>query len=162
MAATQEKINWKITSRVEKYASDADYRAGKVAEVVEKSGNLLLEEGIQELLDLLIGAAGPTAYNNANARLGVGNSNAGAAASQTGLQGGSTAFKAMDATFPSRAAQTLTFKSTFGSGDGNFAWEEWTIDNGAVRNKNLNRKVESLGTKAAGSTWTITVTVTIS
>ena len=48
-------------------------------------------------------------------------------------------------------------------GDGNCAWNEWTIANGNSNSAtNLNRKVASLGTKAAGSSWTLTVTITVS
>lgn len=124
-------------------------------------GNLLLNEGIQLLEDLLIGAGG-TVYSNANAQLGIGDSSAAEAATQTDLQAATNkTWKAMNATYPSRATQTLTFQSDFLTGDANYAWNEASIRNGAAADKNLNRKVVSLGTKASG-TWTLTGTVTIS
>lgn len=159
----QERLNWAARIRLEKFASEEDYVKGVVQEVVERESNLLLNEGIAELEDLLIGAGGgEVAYSNANARIGVGDSNTAAAPAQAGLLGANTAFKAMDATFPSRAAQTVTWRATFGAAEGNFAWEEWTVDNGAVRNRNLNRKVEPLGTKVMGAVWQLSVQITIS
>lgn len=128
---------------------------------VDGGGNLLLNEGIQLLEDLLIGAGGVTA-TNANAQLGVGDSVTAEAATQTDLQAGANKlFVAMNATFPSRASQTLTFVSDFTSGQANYAWQEMSIRNQAAADKNINRKVTSLGTKATG-TWTLTGTVAIS
>jgi len=76
----------------------------------------------------------------------------------------------MNATFPSRSSQTVSWQSDFTSSEANFAWAEWTIAAGAttasgsgflVGTTNLNRKVSSLGTKVTG-TWTLTGQVTIS
>lgn len=136
-------------------------KLGLVPEVEFVPGNLFLNEGIQELWDLAIAAGGTTAYNNANAEIGVGDSNTAAAATQTDLQAASNKlFKAMVATYPQRTNQTVDFRSDFTSGEANFAWQEWGVRNGNTRNKNLNRKVESLGTKSTG-TWTLTASLTI-
>jgi hypothetical protein len=142
-------------------------------EVLVVPGNLLLNEGIARLEDLLI-AAGGTSYNNANAYIGVGDTNTAASASQTELQATQNAanrfYKAMNATFPSRASQTVTWQADFTSTEANFHWQEWTVSAGAttasgsgflVGTTNLNRKVEDLGTKATG-TWTLSAAVTIS
>lgn len=139
---------------LQKLVGDPEY-------VVEAYGNLMLNEGIQEMQDLLIGAGGTTSYANANAQMGVGDSTTAEAATQTDLQAGANfLWVGMNATFPSRAAQTLTFQSDFTTAQANFAWQEASIRNGVTRNKNLNRKVTSLGTKATG-TWTLTGTVAI-
>jgi hypothetical protein len=132
------------------------------AEIVEEiPGNMLLNEGIQLILDLLIGAGG-TVASNANAQVGVGDSATAEAATQTDLQAGANKlFKAMNATFPSRAAQTLSFQSDFTTGEANFVWNEWSIRNQAAADKNINRKVQALGTKTSG-TWTLTGTITLS
>lgn len=127
-------------------------------DVVEVEGNLLLNEGLQLMLDLLIGAGG-TVLSNANAQTGVGDSTTAEAATQTDLQAAANkTWKAMNATFPSRAAQTLSFQSDFLTGEANYAWQEWSIRNGAAADKNLNRKVASLGTKASG-TWTLSTSI---
>jgi hypothetical protein len=134
---------------------------GEPEECVESPGNLLLNEGIQEMEDLLIAAGGTTAYNNANAEIGVGDSNAAEAATQTDLQAATNKlYKGMNATFPSRASQTVTFVSDFLTGEANYAWLEASIRNGVTRNKNLNRKQQNLGTKVSG-TWTLTGTLVI-
>jgi len=141
----------------------------KPEEIEVVPGNLLLNAGIQRLEDLLIGAGGQ-AFNNANTRLGVGNSATAEVATQTDLQAaagaGNRQFKLMNATFPSRATQVVTFQSDFTSGEANFIWNEWGVDNGSTNTTTvvapmLNRKVASLGTKATG-TWTLTGTLTLS
>ena len=58
-------------------------------EIVVCHGNLLLNEGIQEMWDLIMGT-GATLYNNANADIGVGDTATAAAATQTDLQPGQT------------------------------------------------------------------------
>jgi hypothetical protein len=76
----------------------------------------------------------------------------------------------MDATFPSTSAGVITFKSTFASADGNYAWNEWGIDIGTptvtssatVAACLLNHKTSAaLGTKTAGSSWAFTATITL-
>lgn len=130
-------------------------------ETLTVEGNLLLNEGIQEMWDLVIGATATSAYSNANAQLGVGSNTTAAAAAQTDLQDGSAVWKAMNGSYPTRSSQTMDFQSDFTSGEANFAWQEWGVRNGSTRNKNMNRKVESLGTKSTG-TWTLTGSITIS
>lgn len=133
-----------------------------IPEVVEIPGNMLLNEGIQEMWDLAIAAGGTTAYNNANAEIGVGDSATAEVATQTDLQAASNKlFKAMVAAYPARTNQSVDFRSDFLTAEANYAWAEWGVRNGVTRNKNLNRKVQALGTKTTG-TWTLTATITIS
>jgi hypothetical protein len=150
---------WQPKWTIEKYHSgDATPYA---VETID--GNLLLTEGITELLKLLTGAAGTTAFNNANARLGVGDSTTAAANSQTDLQAATNkTYKAMDTGYPTVANNVVTFKSTFAETEANYAWQEYVVDNGATAGKTLNRKVEAHGTKASGDIWVLTLTVTIS
>lgn len=125
-------------------------------------GNLLLNEGAEVFIDALTGLQAVTLFNNANARIGVGDSNTAEADTQTGLQGGTTSFKAMDTGYPQKSGtgnDTVTFQSVFGTGDGNHAWNEFTVDNGNTANKNLNRKVSGQGTKSSGQTWTVKVSL---
>lgn len=153
-------MNWKPRWKIEKYLNPEDKKNNRPYAVVEFDGNLLLSEGIGAMLNLLIGAA-ETTFANANAQLGVGNSAVATATSQTDLQGASTAWRAMEATYPIISGRTVTFKSSFGSDEGNFAWEEFSVRNGAAADKNLNRRVTSKGTKASGETWDLTLTIII-
>lgn len=134
-------------------------------EVAEFEGNLLLNEGINELWLLLIGGAG-TAYSNANAYLGVGDSDAAAVATQTALQAAANKFwQGMAATYPTSPpiGQQVVFRSVFADGDAQYAWKEFTVVNASADGgKNLNRKVSDQGTKAAGQEWTLTLTITLS
>jgi len=181
-------IQWNPVAMVEKWDDDqvawAEKRLGiknpngfalrrevRPYDVVYSYGNGLTTAGLNRLTSLLNGAGGQAATNTAT-RLGVGNSNTAFAVGQTDLQAAAGAanrqFKVMDATFPSQSNGVLTAKSTFATGEANFAWQEWGLDIGAptvadgttVNALLLNRKVESLGTKASGS-WALTVTVTI-
>lgn len=105
-----------------------------------------------------------TFFNNANSSIGVGDSTTAFAATQTDLQAASNKLrKAMDATYPQVAANVLTFRSTFGTSDANFAWQEWAVFNttSASGGTMLNRKVESLGTKTSAQSWQLTVTITL-
>lgn len=136
--------------------------AGAPAEVREASGNLLVTAGITLLLNLLIGAGGTT-FANANAYLGVGDSTTAAAIGQTDLQAATNKLrKAMDATYPQVAANVVTFRSTFATGEANFSIQEQATFNASSSGTMLNRKVTDLGTKTSASTLQLTMTITIS
>lgn len=123
----------------------------------------LLNEGITALLNLLTGGA-ETAYSNANAYIGVGDSSTAFAASQTALQAASNKlYKAMVASYPAISGQTVTFRASFGSSEGNFAWNEFTVANGNSDSAdNLLRVVSAQGTKASGQTWVVDINLTFS
>ena len=127
-------------------------------EVRDVEGNLLVTAGLTAMLNLLIGAGG-TAFNNANANLGTGDSSTAAAIGQTDLVAATNKGRAAWWR-PTRqvATNTVTFRSDFTGA--NWAWQEWATFNAAAAGTMLNRKVEPLGTKASG-TWTLTVTITI-
>jgi hypothetical protein len=120
----------------------------------------LLNSGRDHIAQDLIGES-VTEFNNANSYLCVGNGTTAFSAAHTDLQGASKFRKAMDATYPSRVNNVLTFRSTFATGDANFAWEEWGVANASSAGTLLNRKVESLGTKNSNQTWQFTVDVTV-
>lgn len=103
-----------------------------------------------------------TAFSNANAYIGAGDSATAFAAAQTDLQAASNKLrKAMEATYPQRSANVLTFRALFGTSEANFAWQEWGVFNAASAGTMLNRKVESLGTKTSAQSWQITATITV-
>jgi hypothetical protein len=107
-------------------------------------------------------AAASTPFSNANSYIGVGDSTTAFAVGQTDLQAATNKLrKAMDATYPQLATNVLTFRSTFATGDANFAWQEWGVFNASSAGTMLNRVVESLGTKTNTQTWQFTVTLTV-
>ena len=138
--------------------------AGAPVEVHE-GDNLLVNTGIALMLNLLIGAGGTT-YANANAYLGIGDSSTAAAASQTDLQASTNRVKkVMDATYPSLSGQTMTWRCTYSTSEGNFAINEAGLFNGGpafATGTMMNRIVSSLGTKTSATTLQLTLTITIS
>ena len=175
--STEVAEKGKLKSRwfIERYKDEAAFLRGETSSVIDAEGrelpgesiiegNLLLNEGIAVVLDLACALASPTAFSNAAAYLGVGDSATAAAATQTGLQAATNkAYVAMEAAYPSRSNQTISFRSVFGSAVGNFAWAEFTVANGSSDSAaNLNRVVSAQGTKASGQTWTLTLTITLS
>lgn len=117
----------------------------------------LLDKARELLASALIADGAFTDFNNANARLGVGNGSDAFSSAHTGLQGGSTELKGMDASYPQRSTNVVTWRATFGTAEGNFAWEEVVVDNGT---ETLSRHVESLGTKTSAASWELTDTMT--
>ena len=161
---TTDSKTWDVLATVEKWHKAADRKAGLPPdEVVEEKDNILLNAGITDLLNLLIGVS-TTAFSNGNAYIGVGDSTTAAAAGQTALQASSNKdYQGMESGYPQVSGQTVTFRSIWASSEGNFAWNEWTVANGSSDSAtNLNRKVAALGEKAGGSEWTLTVAITVS
>lgn len=132
----------------------------------EKSGkNTLTTAGAGIMLDATAGVV-PVYFTNALAALGVGDSAAAFALGQTNLQGAVVTTdrirKGMDATFPSRVTNVLTFRSTFATGEANYTWNEWAIFNAVAdaTGTMLNRAVTNLGTKTSAASWQLTATLT--
>lgn len=114
---------------IEKYRARFDEQTGK--DIVDEKPfetfsfhNLATNTGVALMLDLLIGAGG-TVYSNANAYVGIGDSTTAVSASHTDLQASSNKLRvACDSTYPSRASQTVTAQSTFGTSQANYQWNE--------------------------------------
>lgn len=166
----QDALHWEPVATIQKFDTPESYQAwldgnGEADRTEVFEGNVLLNAGITRLGSLLVGAGG-TAYNGANTRLGVGDSNTAAVASQTDLQA-VTNKQWVLCDSVGFSGQTLTVVGTFTTGLANFAWAEWGIDNGTANGTTvtapmLNRKVAAMGTKASGATWVLTVTIVIS
>lgn len=110
----------------------------------------------------IIGDGGITVLNNANAYLGVGDSTTAFSAAHTDLQAASNKLRVgMDATYPQRSSNVLTLRSTFTTGQANYAWDEWGIFNASSGSTMFSRKVEALGTKTSAQSWVLTATVTV-
>jgi hypothetical protein len=127
-------------------------------------GNVLLNEGINNVLwPLVLNTASPSPYDNANARIGVGDGTTAATASQTGLQGTNKTFKGMDTGYPSSGSQKATWQSTFTGTEANHGWQEFTVVNAVDdTGDNLNRRVSDQGSKAEGQEWILVLEITLS
>jgi hypothetical protein len=179
----RDGLQWKVKWTVEKRMGDWNGaqidrgEAPKPYEVIEREGNLLMYGGASVLWQCLLGNGTATAdqaltyFSNARASIGVGDTNTAAAATQTDLAAATNHKRVgMDSTYPQHTDgldatehASVIFRSTFASADANFAWAEWGVFNSVTEHtgRMLNRKVEALGTKASGSTWTFTVTLTL-
>jgi len=156
----EAKVTWKIR----KFADANSYKENSPFEVSEIDGNVMLNEGINEMWRLACSASG-SEFSNANAYLGVGDSTTSAAAAQTGLEAVTNKiYVAMESGYPTYGtSQKATWKSSFGAAVGNFAWAEFTVanadSNGGV---NLNRKVSAQGNKTSGQTWELQLEIVLS
>jgi hypothetical protein len=122
---------------------------------------MALTNGGRDLIAAAVHGFTYTAFNNANAYLGVGDSSTAFAVAQTDLQAATNKLrKGMDATFPTQAANVITSQSTFGSAEANWVWNEFGTFNNSSAGTMLQRKVSALGTKTAGQTWQFQVVLT--
>lgn len=155
------KRKWKI----QRYNTEEDYLNGKIDNESIFEGNVLLNEGINDvLLPLLTGVGDtPTIYDEANAYIGVGSSTADPEdATKTGL---TTVldYQGMDTGYPQIGTQKVTWRSIFGADDGNGDWREFTVSNADDNTgNNFNRKVDDQGTKVEGQVWTIELEIEFS
>lgn len=103
----------------------------------------------------------PTFLNSSNAHLGVGDSSTAFSAGQTDLVAATNKLRrAMEAGYPTRSSGAITLRSLFGTGDANWAWQEWAAFNASSAGTMVTRKVESLGTKTSAQSWQLTATIT--
>lgn len=167
--SVNEKISLNIKWKIEKFkAKDSEEIARKGIkpyETVCSEKDVLQHEGIIAIAYLIAGiGSAKTAWNNANARIGVGNSAQGPVDTDGGLIGASKTYKAMNATYPQLSGDhNIVFQSDFIDTEAEYAWLEETIVNAATdAGDNLCRQNTSLGTKPAGQTWRVTGTVTFS
>jgi len=161
----QNKISETNSSKriweIRKYLNRSDYEKDKPFEVSRFEGNIILDEGANAMWTLVAGGT-ETAFNAANAYLGVGDSNTAESATQTGLQATTNKlYKGMVSGYPQYGTnRQIVFKSEFTESEANFAWNEFTVANGSSDTaKNINRKVSAQGTKTSGQIWTLTFTI---
>jgi len=149
-----ENAKWTIT----KYDVD-----GNLYERNEIDGNCLLNEGINNLTEL-IGSAGGTGWDNSTAYLGTGDSGIAETASDTGLKG-TAVYQSMESGYPTYGTnQKITWKASFASDEANQDWREFTVGTDSTNASaiNLNRKTDNQGTKAVGQTWELELEITFS
>lgn len=140
-------------------------------ETTEITGNLITNAGWTRLMNLLTNQGGTQAFDATHTRIGVGDSNTAEAYADTdlGAAAGSTHrwFQLVSGA-GTLGTRTLSWSATFASADGNFAWNEFGIDQGTASGNTvtatfLNHKASiAQGTKASGQTWTATATLTFS
>ena len=123
---------------------------------------MALTTAFRDYLASKLTGSGAALFDNSNAYIGVGNGTTAFSAAHTDLQGASKTRKAMDATYPQAASGVMTFRSTFGTSDANYAWEEWAVFNASTSGTMMNRVVQNNGTKANTETKQVTVTITLS
>lgn len=141
-------------------------------EVSEVVGNLITTAGWTRLMNLLTNQGATQALTATSVRIGVGNSNTAEAYTDVdlGASAGSTNrwFQIVTGA-GSLGTRTLAFAATFGTADGNFAWNEFGLDVGTPTVTSGNTVAALLfnhkagiaqGTKASGQTWTATATLT--
>jgi hypothetical protein len=204
----QEIGKWRVLRILEKYDEDIDqfrrlfgkangerlfFDTKRPYETTYQPGNLLLVGGVATLWQMAIGNGSTSSgnalcyINNANATIGVGDSNTAEVYTQQDLQAASNKYyQGMDASYPlttdvvlpgqttvktitaasnaspiSVTSNVIVFKSTIGPSNANFVWNEWVIKNGTGgSSRAFNRKVSSLGTKSSG-TWALTAGIAI-
>jgi hypothetical protein len=155
----------KVVWGLRKFESEQAHKENRPFAESAIDGNIMLNEGINELWTILATAGSGTKFDNTNAYLGVGDSDDAEAASQTGLQAATNkAYVGMDGGYPTYGTdQKATWRATFGSAVANFDWNEFTVANGdSDAAVNLNRKVSDQGTKVAGQVWELTLEITLS
>jgi hypothetical protein len=144
-------------------------------ETTEFTGNLITTAGWTRLMNLLTNQSATQALTATAVRIGVGDATTPAEAyADTDLAAvaGSTHrwFQPVSGA-GSLGTRTLAFTATFGTADGNYAWNEFGLDVGTptvtasstVNALLLNHKVGiAQGTKASGQTWSPTATLTFS
>ena len=140
---------------VDKYDAQGKWYA------MAEADNIFLTVGTNELWKLATGQSANT-FTNAQATIGIGDSAVVATAAQTDLQAATNkTYKAMAASFPSvPASGSVQFQAVFASADANYVWAEFVVRHGTSL-VCLDRGVSAMGTKAAGTTWTATVTLSL-
>lgn len=157
----EKLFGWRTTWLIERYADDDAYQRKEPYDRSIINGNIALDTGKAEILNLTIGGSA-NHFDATNTVLGVGDSTTAEAATQTDLQAATNkTYKACDTGWPKLVTTTVTndtieAKATFGSADANYAWNEFVIkqNTSAIC---LNRKVSEQGTKASGQTWVLTL-----
>jgi hypothetical protein len=137
--------------------------------VTEVVGNLITNAGWTRLMNLLTAQSATQALDATHARIGVGNSNTAEAYTDTDLgaaAGSANRWFQLVSGAGTLGTRTLAFSATFGTADGNFAWNEFGLDFGTANGNTVtaplfNHKASiAQGTKASGQTWTATATLT--
>lgn len=172
-----EQTHWAMaqTGGFQPHACDFDALRIAPYSTTELVGNLITNAGWTRLMNLLTNQGGTQALDATHTRIGVGDGTTPAEAytdTDLAAAAGSTHrwFQPVSGA-GTLGTRTLSFSATFGTSDGNFAWNEFGIDvtSSAAAASNtvgallFNHKVGiAQGTKASGQTWTATAALSFS
>jgi len=156
----------------------AAYQVAPYSETQDDNCNAVVQQGWVWLLGGVAGTTMSTKFSASNGRIGVGTSNGANTWGTTYLIGdtgssSTTSYYQLVSGAPtittSSGPATLVFSASFGTGVGNFAWQEFGTDNATASGVYLNglaggfalfnRGISNQGTKASGQTWTATETI---
>jgi len=116
------------------------------------------DKGAIAIASLFCGDGLVAPFNLTNARIGVGDSSAVFAASQTDLQASTNKLrKALDSA-PLRTSNSIDYTSTFTTAEANYTWLEIALFNSGSGDYMATRKVIALPLKTSSEQWTVTVT----
>lgn len=118
------------------------------------------DKGVIAAASLFCGDGLIAAFNQANTRIGIGDSSTAFAVSQTDLQAVTNKLrKALDSA-PVRSNNSIDYTSTFALSDAVYAWNEVSLNNSASGDHMATRRVlTGFGSKPSNEQWTITLTV---
>lgn len=154
-SAMRDKMALRGHILIDKYDEHGNY-----VDSVE-ADNLFLTAGINEIFKLISGQSTNT-FTTAGTTIGIGDSTTAAAAGQTDLQAATNkTYVALTAGYPTvPSAGSMQFQASFGSAVANYVWSEFVIKQ-ATSLICIDRGVGTFGTKASGSTWVATVTLSM-
>lgn len=160
--------------------TDADFRrlGVRAYETTEHAGNVICTAGWTRMLNLLTAQGAVQAYDATHTRIGAGDGTVTAGGGSVPAVAADTDLAAVAGsthrwfqlvggvgTVGGTVPKTLVIVATFGTADGNFAWNEFGIDQGTASGNTvtaalLNHATSiAQGTKASGQTWTATATL---
>jgi len=161
MKNIQEKAKWNPVFRINKFASQSDYEAGKLLESVIFEGNKLTNAGINEMWTLIAGTGGEQFGSVANLIVGTGTGSESATDTESTFTNGVK--KPMADGYPTYGtSQKVTYKSVYDGDSANQAWNEFGVLSRASGGILLNRKKSTQGTKTAGQVWELQLEITLS
>ncbi|MEU8040886.1 hypothetical protein [Streptosporangium sp. NPDC049078] len=138
----------------------------KVSEVL---GNLVTNAGWTRLMSLLTNQGGTQAMTATHTRIGVGDSNTTETYTDTALNAVTNKLYKLVTGAGTLGTRSLSFATTFGPSEANWAWNEFGMDIGATADSTTvaacfwNHKAGiAQGTKANGQTWAASAAVTFS
>ena len=105
---------------------------------VDENCNLVLQAGWVALLGGIGGTSITTKWSATVGRIGIGDSATAAAYAQTDLQAATNKYYQLVSSAPAIATgsspATFTFTAVFGTGNANYAWQEFVCDEGTASN----------------------------